>query len=601
MKNKQSLAILLLFSFFFLGSTESITGKGGESKPHPTLVNLESSNCTTCHENITDKKFVHSLLKESGCDSCHEMNKQDSKVTVGLMEEGNGLCFVCHSGIKEKSSKEYPHAAVEEGCSTCHHPHSSDNSNLLVAGMEELCGTCHDIQEEEFKKTHGRQPVPRVGCGACHDSHGSDEAKLIRGKFKHVPFKQGECTACHKRPRGKNIRLRGEGAKLCYACHGDKEKEFNSFSGHSLHPPIKKGECSGCHDPHMSNHKSLLKGEGKELCFRCHEDISNILKSKNIHPPVEESCQDCHSAHGSQNSSLLVEKEVTLCLNCHDTDDETYKSKHYSQKPEDLKCSECHNPHGSNGSTLMNTFGHPPFTEKECDSCHEDVGEDKKIKLASENVSELCLTCHDDKAVDESNKEVTPHGALEADSCTACHSAHASSRQHIIKDHTARLCATCHEERQEEKKRGFFIHDIIDSLGCQACHESHFSKNQGLLIEKPNRLCLACHLATSSKGAGAKDQEVTLFGKIKLKKSSLESIKKIMLSPDFSRGHPQIGHPVSGTISPEKIKNKRLRGLTFKGELSCLSCHDPHAGISPQLFINQIPGRFQLCLFCHKK
>jgi predicted CXXCH cytochrome family protein len=599
MMNKQPLAVfvILLISFFFVA--DGTVGQEGKGKVHPTLVSLEASNCTTCHDSLANKKYLHSVLKESGCDSCHELTKTNNKIMVGFVEEGNALCFVCHSDIEEAAGKEYPHPVLEEGCATCHQPHSSDHPELLVSSMEELCANCHEIGEEAFKKKHGLQPVARLGCSSCHDAHGSDAETLLIGTFKHVPFQEGQCNACHKRPRGKVIRLRSTGAKLCYACHGDKEKEFSAFPPNSIHRPIQKGECSGCHDPHMANHKGLLEDKGKRLCLKCHTDIKALLEKENIHPPAEESCQDCHAAHGSKHTALLNDKEVDLCLNCHDAEEESFTSKHYQQKPDDLTCSECHNPHGSGGPKLLNTYAHPPFKEKECDTCHDGLTDDKKIKLAAEDTSELCLNCHDDKAPDDTGKGLSRHGALEVGSCTACHSAHAASQNHLVKAHTSRLCLTCHEDRAEERGKLAFVHPVIDSIGCEACHDSHFAKNDGLLLETANRLCNGCHLQGADRKSSG--QTVTLFGKLKLRASELNAYKKILLSADLSRGHPQQGHPVSGTVTPKSIKNKRLRGLSFSGEMTCLSCHDPHAGAAPQLFVNRIAGRFQLCLTCHKK
>ncbi len=588
---------VVLLSFFFVG-TINASGKEKQGKSHPTLVNLESSHCTTCHDDITNKKFVHSLLKESGCDSCHEMKRVDNKVMVGFVDEGNALCFTCHSEIEKSSTRKFPHAAVEEGCQTCHTPHSSAYQGLLTSSMEELCANCHEIKQEGFKKNHGFQPVARLGCSICHNAHGADEEKLLAGKFRHVPFQAGECNACHKRASGTKIRLRGVGAKLCYACHSDKEKEFFQTS---IHTPIKKGNCTGCHDPHMSNHKAMLKNKGKALCLDCHEGIKPLLKAGNVHPPAEESCQNCHSAHASRHTYQLNEVIAKLCLDCHDAEDKGFKTKHYHQAAKDLACSECHNPHGSKSKKLLNTYPHPPFSEKECGSCHEEAEGDKKIKLLQENITDLCLTCHDDKAKDDTKKDLVQHGVMEVESCTVCHSAHASSRRHLLKDHSSRLCITCHQDREKEREEGRFIHPIIDSIGCEACHESHFSKNKNLLIEKPNRLCTECHLRKTGQKPSDKETEVTLFGKIKVKESELHSFKKIILSSDLARGHPQSGHPVSGTVMPKGIKNKRLKGLVFTGELTCLSCHDAHAGAVPPLFIAGTVGRFQLCLKCHIK
>jgi predicted CXXCH cytochrome family protein len=588
-RNFLLISLLLGLSFF-------VWGVSSDDKSHPSMASLDAKNCTTCHDDITSKKVIHPVVTESGCDSCHEMKKKDKKTLVGLAEEGNDLCFTCHSEIEEYTTKKFSHEAVEGGCETCHEYHSSDHQGLLVSGMEELCSNCHETGEEEFKKKHGRQPVGRLGCSLCHNSHGSDQEKLLTGTFKHVPFVEGECNACHKRARGTKIRLRGLGATLCYACHSDTETEF---AQKSIHTPIKKGDCSGCHDPHMSNNKAMLIEKDNKLCLTCHEKIANLLKSKNVHPPAEESCLECHLPHASKNAFQLKEEVVKLCLECHDAEDESFTAKHYNQKPQNLKCTECHNAHASGAEKLANTHQHPPFAEKECDSCHENTAKDSKIKLAAESVNELCLTCHDDKAMDDSKKEKIKHEAIESDGCTACHSAHASSQKYLLLGHTSRVCLSCHDDREEERQKYAFIHQVIDIIGCEACHDPHCIENEKLLVEKSNKLCLACHL--KERGKKPSDKEVTLLGKIKIKESQLNSFKKIILNSDLTCGHPQLNHIVKGNVTPKTLKNKRLKGMTFSGEMNCLSCHDAHCGSNPKLFSDGITGKFQLCRKCHNK
>ncbi|MFQ6108812.1 MAG: cytochrome c3 family protein [Candidatus Aminicenantales bacterium] len=560
------------------------------------MISLEATKCIACHEDQIKGKFVHVPAKEENCDSCHDVKIEEGKTTVALVEKGDSLCLTCHDEIEELMAKKNIHPALEEGCGLCHDPHSSDYPKELISGREEICSNCHEIDEEAFKTEHGRQPVVNAGCGKCHDPHASDEDKLFVGKFQHLPFKEGECEACHKRPRGTRIRLRGKEGSLCYSCHADKEKEF---SGKGAHTPVKKGECSQCHNPHLENHKHQLIGEGNRLCLSCHEEIASLLKAGNVHPPSDESCLNCHSAHASENIFALNEKVPDNCLNCHDAEEKAFQAKHFNQKGESLYCAECHNPHGSENEALLNTYSHPPFIEKECGSCHLNTEDDIKIKLVEDGKNELCYTCHDDKKIDSDKDELFEHEAIEVGGCTSCHSAHASSWPHQLKDHTSRLCLSCHEEREKEREGGKFIHAVIDTVGCEACHDSHFTKNEKFLVEKPNKLCLECHLQGKREKPSGK--EVTILGKIKLRDSDLASISKIALSSDLTRGHPQLRHVVSGFISPELAKKKKIKDLIFSGEITCLSCHDSHAGASSSLYAGGLMGRSQVCLKCHRK
>ena len=63
-------------------------------------------------------------------------------------------------------------------------------------------------------------------------------------------------------------------------------------------------------------------------------------------------------------------------------------------------------------------FFHPPFIEKQCDSCHESKFSQKLVSP----VKELCFTCHDDFTKD---KKVV-HYPISEGTCLDCHDPHQS-------------------------------------------------------------------------------------------------------------------------------------------------------------------------------
>ena len=97
-------------------------------------------------------------------------------------------------------TKTYKHPPAEEGCGTCHAPHSSDNANLLVMDIEKLCLQCH----EKVPKTHlhgmGKTPYvdqktgQYVNCVSCHDPHSSNNEKMTKGDRRREL-----CARCHKK------------------------------------------------------------------------------------------------------------------------------------------------------------------------------------------------------------------------------------------------------------------------------------------------------------------------------------------------------------------------------------------------------------------
>ena len=75
------------------------------------------------------------------CLTCHDPHTSDN--TALLVEGGNILCESCHEEQTRKAP--FPHAAVaeEDGCLSCHAPHAASAAGLLLAPDAELCATCH--------------------------------------------------------------------------------------------------------------------------------------------------------------------------------------------------------------------------------------------------------------------------------------------------------------------------------------------------------------------------------------------------------------------------------------------------------------------------
>jgi predicted CXXCH cytochrome family protein len=77
-------------------------------------------------------------------------------------------------------------------------------------------------------------------------------------------------------------------------------------------------------------------------------------------------------------------------------------------------------------------------------------------------------------------------------------------------------------------------------------------------------------------------------------------VRTLNLSADGSRNHPVLGHRVLGTATQKELDDSKTTP-TFTGELTCLSCHDPHKGKSPKLLARGAASATESCIFCHKK
>lgn len=174
----------------------------------------------------------------------------------------------------------------------------------------------------------------------CHD-------KLVSENFKHQPAVKS-CLTCHTTD-----------IKLAHPTNPGKE-----FSMIKESPDL----CLACHN------KSIHSAD------RNIENISEKLKKKNIHSPVEFGCIDCHNPHSSNTSKLLVEEfpagsyaegkpeNYAQCFTCHDQEILTANLTNSATKFRDgrknlhtihvggdkgRKCTTCHDVHGSDLPILI--------------------------------------------------------------------------------------------------------------------------------------------------------------------------------------------------------------------------------------------------------
>ena len=80
-------------------------------------------------------------------------------------------------------------------------------------------------------------------------------------------------------------------------------------------------------------------------------------------------------------------------------------------------------------ANLMQTFTHPPFADKSCDTCHQPA-KDGKVVLTQADSKALCVTCHDEQAKKIDSAKV-PHPGAQGE-CIACHNPHAGKTPGFI-------------------------------------------------------------------------------------------------------------------------------------------------------------------------
>jgi predicted CXXCH cytochrome family protein len=189
---------------------------------------------------------------------------------------------------------------------------------------------------------------------------------------------------------------------------------------------------------------------------------------------------------------------------------------------------------------------HTAANDSSCGSCHTAQAAD-----GSASGGLRCESCH---SAQQRQKSV--HGLVASNDCATCHGTDPGSGfglTYEAADENA-TCFACHDGVQAAAQGKPSIHPPFEGDRCTSCHSPHSSGNARMLRKPVNRLCLTCH---DDKG---------------------------------DNNHPVVFHPAGGMRDPRDPGK----------ELSCVSCHNPHASDNNRL-LDSPGGYFALCQGCHKK
>ena len=203
-----------------------------------------------------------------------------------------------------------------------------------------------------------------------------------------------------------------------------------------------------------------------------------------------------------------------------------------------------------------------------CAECHQlEPGEVDRVPVSLSTLSagasydekskksSTCYSCH-------KNIMSFPfvHGPAAVWSCLSCHDEN-SKPIYVVEKPDSEVCFKCHLDEKKlwlEKK---YRHGPVTLGKCTICHNPHAERNAFNLYKRTWDLCVNCHF---EMGSG-----------------------RHILGDSFS----QKGHPTKERDDPVR------RGR----ELTCASCHDPHASDFPHLWAFDVENVFELCQKCHQK
>jgi len=234
-------------------------------------------------------------------------------------------------------------------------------------------------------------------------------------------------------------------------------------------------------------------------------------------------------------------------------------------------------------SDLVGNFEKPPagfkkdyFHSKDrsqCASCHhvleptEADNETIKIETYAAEVSEKKAVVPTESSCYSCHRGITSysfvHGPGFVWSCLTCHSSQGEPK-YSIKYPVPELCYKCHVEQKQQRSGKKSYHAPYITEKCGICHNPHASENPCRLDQPIWLLCASCH---PDQGDG-----------------------RHVIAPYFW-GTRHRRHPTHGVPDPSR-----------KGhELTCVSCHDPHASDSLMFITKYGPRSFDLCMKCHWK
>jgi len=430
-------------------------------------------------------------------------------------------------------------------------------------------------------------------CIECHE----DKAK---GKSVHSAVAMG-CTSCHEIRVTKDVTrvklITTTPYSLCLTCHADKNAA--DIKG-TVHPPAVR-DCLKCHDPHTAANKNqLLKptsgGANENLCLQCHKQGLKVPSTGSRHAALDMGCETCHVIHKTGEKGKiefdyhLAKPTPALCLDCHDGKDTALIKAHQGQPFATANCVQCHDPHQSSQAKLMQAFTHPPFESKSCDTCHAPA-KDGKVVLTQSDTKALCVTCHSEQA-EKIEKAKVQHPGAQGD-CVSCHNPHAGRSPGFLQPDPVSACLACHSDQADQFKKAH-RHQPAFQQGCGICHTPHGGDNPKLLRVQGNALCLECHGNETQPQVLEKEHLITIFnGQVKLPDDYFTVNKAMVLPLKYGTGHPVTGHPVSDLMDPANPGKVKL-------QMSCLTCHQPHAAAHADLLVKDQENNMAFCDTCHK-
>ncbi len=369
-------------------ASSNIGGSTGAnlSNDHPIAIVFDHAkqnqfNCSGCH-NVHAKVTTDDIR----CTTCHDPHKEDidptTKKFLKMNNAGSALCLMCHKNaywstnpsIHQSSPKTMPtglshtgySTVANNGCESCHKPHSAPGAARLLKSTEEgVCDPCHKgktnggITEKNVSNVSGG-PFSKMYRHPTYDISG-----------KHNPVNASPIT------------------------------NTSTENSADVSPPNRHAECSDCHNPHAA--KSGLHTTQSDAVSSVLSGVWGLEPSSTAKwlqptsftrndPAVKEYqiCFKCHSYYGVGSAPTGVTTIIGPSgTNITDQAME-YNVNNYSAHPVEV---------GSNNQT--GSYAPKALTTSQMTSTWNNVG----------NQTMYCSDCHGNDQPTSSTVPQGPHGS----------------------------------------------------------------------------------------------------------------------------------------------------------------------------------------------
>ena len=176
----------------------------------PSKIEVICFSCHMGKSALHSRKYLHGPTIVGGCTLCHDPHGGDKRYFLWA-EGSLELCITCHSDkenlVKKDDRLPYVHDVIpRRGCVICHDPHASDNLFVLKMPINQLCVSCHSKIADNSQghpvyrhpvtaPKERRRPGRELSCTSCHDPHGSTHTFMLIEE----PLEGVLCRVCHKK------------------------------------------------------------------------------------------------------------------------------------------------------------------------------------------------------------------------------------------------------------------------------------------------------------------------------------------------------------------------------------------------------------------